>query len=252
MNSIRFGQTMMTALELFAAPLAVAASPAKAQKNKIGSLIGLAVAISLWSLPALAQEKNEVGLVIGGIVTPSQTLSPGASLIGPGGTVLPNRDITFDPSLTLGAEYDRTFALKQKFAIGGGVDFLASPFDVKLSQQSQNAIGQYAFIFLTPHVRVKFHPDGVFSPWLSFGGGYARFLEKAPTAVPSFKPSTNTGTFAFGGGIDTRTVIHVLKIPVGFRIEVRDFYSGLPNYNVNVGGGLQNNLAFTGGLLIKF
>ncbi len=35
----------------------------------------------------------------------------------------------------------------------------------------------------------------------------------------------------FGGGVDTRTVIHVLKIPIGFRVEVRDFYSGLPNYN---------------------
>jgi hypothetical protein len=200
----------------------------------------------------LAQEKNEVGLVIGGIVTPSQTLSPEASLVGPGGTVLPNRDLSFNSSLVLGAEYDRTLVLKQRFAIDGGVDFLASPFDVKLSPQSQNAIGQYAFIFLTPHVRVKFHPSGTFSPWLSFGGGYARFLEKAPTSAPAFKPGTNTGTYVFGGGVDTRTLVHVLKIPIGFRVGVRDFYSGLPNYNQKVSSSLQNNLAFTGGLLIRF
>ena len=252
MNSIRVGRRILQALRLFVSSSNVAVSRAKAQKNKIKSLIGLFMAVASWSSPALAQEKNEVGLVIGGIVTPSQTLSPGASLIGPTGAVLPNRDITFDPSLTLGAEYDRAFILNQKFAIDGGVDFLASPFDVKLSQQSQNAIGQYAFIFLTPHVRVKFHPDGVFSPWLSFGGGYARFLEKAPTAAPSFKPGTNTGTFVFGGGVDTRTVIRLFKIPIGFRVEVRDFYSGLPNYNQKVTGNLQNNLAFTGGLLIRF
>jgi len=86
-------------------------------------LIGLFMVVAFWSVPALAHEKNEVGLVIGGIVTPSQTLSPGASLIGPSGTVLPNRDITFDPSLTLGAEYDRGFILRQRFAIDGGVDF---------------------------------------------------------------------------------------------------------------------------------
>src|SRR6266849_6948998 len=251
-NFIRVGRPIMQALKLLVTASSVAVSPEKAQKNKIKSLIGLFMAVVFWSVPALAQEKNEVGLVIGGIVTPSQTLSPGASLIAPGGTVLPNRDITFDSSLTLGAEYDRALVLRQRFAIDGGVDFLASPFDVKVSQKSQNAIGQYAFIFLTPHVRVKFHPDGVFSPWLSFGGGYARFLEKAPTAAPSFKPGTNTGTFVFGGGIDTRTVIHVLKIPIGFRIEVRDFYSGLPNYNLKVTGSLQNNLAFTGGLLIRF
>jgi hypothetical protein len=200
----------------------------------------------------LAQEKNEVGLVIGGIVTPSQTLSPGASLVGPGGTVLPNRDLSFNSSLVLGAEYDRTLVSKQRLAVDGGVDFLASPFDVKLSPQSQNAIGQYAFIFLTPHVRVKFHPSGTFSPWLSFGGGYARFLEKAPTSAPTFKPGTNTGTYVFRGGIDTRTLVHVLKIPIGFRIELRDFYSGSPNYNQKITGSLQNNLAFTGGLLIRF
>lgn len=249
---MRVGRSIMQALNCFVTASGVAVSPEKAQKNNMGSLIALFLAVVFWSVPALAQGKNEVGLVIGGIVAPGQTLSPGTSFTGPGGTVLPNRDITLNPSLTLGAEYDRTFVLKQKFAIGGGVDFLASPFDLKLSPESQNSIGQYAFIFLTPHVRVKFRPGGVFSPWLSFGGGYARFLEKAPAAAPSFKPGTNTGTFVFGGGVDTRTVIHVLKIPIGLRIEVRDFYSGLPNYNVNVGGGLQNNLAFTGGLLIKF
>jgi hypothetical protein len=216
------------------------------------TLTGLFMGLSFWCLPALAQEKNEVGLVIGGIVTPGQALSPGANLIGPGGTVLPNRNITFDSALTLGAEYDRVLVLKRRFAIDGGIDFLASPNDVKLSQQSQNVIGQYAFIFLTPHVRLKFHPSGAFSPWLSFGGGYARFLEKAPAAAPSFKPGTNTGTYVFGGGVDTRTVVHVLKIPIGFRIEVRDFYSGLPNYNQKIAGNLQNNLAFTGGFLIRF
>ena len=256
MNTTSVGQPIMQALKLYATPPHVNVSQEKAQKkaqkNKITTLIGLFIAVAFWSVPTLAQEKNEVGLVIGGIVTPSQTLSPGASLIGPNGTVLPNRDIRLNSSLTLGAEYDRILVLKQKFAIDGGVDFLASPFDVKLSQQSENAIGQYAFIFLTPHVRAKFHPHGVVSPWLSFGGGYARFLEKAPTAAPSFKPGTNTGTFVFGGGVDTRTVIRVLQIPIGFRVEVRDFYSGLPNYNQKVTGNLQNNLAFTGGLLIRF
>jgi len=123
---------------------------------------------------------------------------------------------------------------------------------VKLSRQSQNAIGQSAFIFLTPRVRVKFHPDAAFSPWLSFGGGYARFLESVPLAAPSFDRGTNTRTPFVWGGTDTTTVAHVLRISIGLRIEVRDFYSGLPNYNQKVTGSLQNNPAFTGGLLIRF
>jgi len=87
---------------------------------------------------------------------------------------------------------------------------------------------------------------------VSFGGGYARFLETASANTPSFKPGTNTGTFAFGGGVDTRPVLHVLRIRIGFRVEIRDFYSGQPNYNQKTTGSLQNNVAFTGGLLIRF
>jgi hypothetical protein len=230
----------------------VAVPPEKAFESKIKLLVGILVALVFWSVPSLAQEKNEVGLLIGAIVTPGQALSPAAVPAGPGGTVFPNSDIAFDPSLTLGAEYDRTFVHKHGFAIDGGVDFLASPFDVKISQGPQNAISQYAFIFLTPHVRVKLRPSGSFSPWVSFGGGYARFLETLPGGAPLFKPGTNTGTFVFGGGVDTRPGLRVLRIPIGFRIEVRDFYSGQPNYNQKSSGSLQNNVAFTGGLLIRF
>jgi hypothetical protein len=127
-----------------------------------------------------------------GTVTPSQSLSSWCNLLGPAATPLPSREITSDSSLTLGAEYDREFVRRQEFAIDGGVDFLASPFDVKLSEKSQNAIGPYALIFVTSHVQVKLQPDGAFSPWLSFGGGYALFLESAPPVAPSLKPGTNT------------------------------------------------------------
>jgi hypothetical protein len=223
-------------------------------RNIIRSLLAL-LSLALASLPALAQEKqpkNEATFSIGATLTTSQGLSPGANLIGSGGTVLPNRSIEFDSSLALGAEYDRGFVLKKRVALYGGVDFLASPNDVKLSQVTQNVPRSYAYIFLTPHVRLKFHPAGSFSPWLSFGGGYARFLSSVPPAAIAFQRGTNTGTFVFGGGVDTRTPVHLFKIPIGFRIEVRDFYSGLPNYNVKVAGSKQNNLSFTGGPFIRF
>jgi hypothetical protein len=191
------------------------------------------------SSSAYSQTKNEVGLVIGATVTPSQTLSQGG-------------DVSFNASLALGAEYDRHLATAKRVEIYGGLDFLASPFDVKLSQPPQGVSPEYAYVFLTPHVRLKFHPAGPVAPWLSFGGGYARFLEKAPSASTSLRPGTNTGTFEFGAGIDTRSVVRVLRIPIGFRFEVRDFYSGLPNYNRPINASLQNNVAFTGGLLIRF
>ena len=214
--------------------------------TKILTVSGAVLLFSALLPCAHSQSKNEVGLVIGATTTPSQTLSRGGTSIGPTG------DLTFNASLALGAEYDRRLATAKRVAIYGGVDYLASPLDVKLSQPSPGVSPQYAYEFLTPHVRVKFHPAGPIAPWLSFGGGYARFLEAAPSGSTSFKRGTNTGTFEFGAGIDTRSVIHVLKIPIGFRFEVRDFYSGVPNYNRPINASLQNNVAFTGGLLIRF
>lgn len=213
--------------------------------QRLLTIIGIILLFSGLLPSAHSQTKNEVGLVIGATTTPSQTLSQ-QSCVGP------TCDLTFNASLALGAEYDRRLATPKPVAIFGGVDFLASPLDVKLSQPPQGVSPQYAYVFLTPHVRVKFSPAGPISPWLSFGGGYARFLEKAPSSSTSFRPGTNTGTFEFGAGIDTRSVVRVLKIPIGFRLEVRDFYSGLPNYNRQIDASRQNNVAFTGGLLIRF
>jgi hypothetical protein len=188
---------------------------------------------------AHSQTKNEVGLVIGATTTTSQTLSQGG-------------DLSFNASLALGTEYDRRLATAKQLGIYAGVDFLASPLDVKLSQPPQGVTPEYAYVFLTPHVRVKFNPAGPIAPWLSFGGGYARFRESAPSGSASFVPGTNTGALEFGGGVDTRSVVRVLRIPIGFRFEVREFYSGVPNYNRQIDASRQNNVAFTGGLLIRF
>lgn len=214
-------------------------------KQKLPIFVGT-VALLFGLLPlAYSQTKNEVGLVIGATTTPSQTLSRQSCV---GGTC----NLTFDASLALGAEYDRRLATTKRLAIYGGVDYLASPLDVKLSQPPPGVSPEYAYEFLTPHVRLKVNSTGPVAPWLSFGGGYARFLEATPRNSTSFKPGTNTGTFEFGAGIDTRSVVRVLRIPVGFRLEVRDFYSGLPNYNQKIDASWQNNVAFTGGLLIRF
>lgn len=187
------------------------------------------------------QEKNEIGLVIGATVTPSRSFSTGTT-----------PSASFNGSLALGAEYDRRIAVGKRVALSAGADFVASPLDVKVSNPPADLIGEYAYIFLTPHVRVKFRPQARVSPWVLVGGGYARFLEKKPVADPAFVRGTNTGSLVYGGGVDTQPLVHVLRIPIGLRVEVRDFYSGSPNYNQTVRGDLQHNVVFTGGLLIKF
>jgi hypothetical protein len=209
--------------------------------GKISSGGLLAVLALLMAASAQAQSRNEIGLVMGATLTPSRALASGSAT-----------DLTLDASLAMGAEYDLRIASGNRIAVYLGGDFLASPLDVKLSQPPTGIIPEYAYAFLTGHVRAKFSPEGALQPWLMLGGGYARFLEAAPAGVTGFQRGTNTGTLVFGGGLDTPTVIRPLGVPVGFRVELRDFYSGSPNYGQRIRGGRQHNVAFTGGLLIRF
>jgi hypothetical protein len=188
--------------------------------------------------------KNEVGLVIGATETPSVGLQRGGN-------------VNLNSSLNLGAEYDRQLIGKH-ITLLVGIDFLASPVDVKVSYPPSDVIPEYASLFLAPHLKVKFNSQGTFQPWLSFGGGYADFAPAEPShPTVNVKGDGSTGTLSFGGGLDTRPLLHLKvplfhTLPIGSRLEVRDFYSGQPHYGVNTSDSLQHNIAFTGGLLIRF
>jgi hypothetical protein len=217
--------------------------------KKIAAVCFLCTAASLMASALYAQSvasdpiaKNEIGLVIGATETPSVELQSGDS-------------VHLNSSLALGAEYDRRL-MGHRTALYAGVDFLASPFDVKVSYPPADVSPQYAYLFLTPHVRVKWNADGAWQPWLLFGGGYANFAPKQPRVSNVIVTGAgSTGTLEFGGGLDTKPLLHlkVLKdLPIGARLEVRDFYSGQPNYGVSTGSSMQNNVVFTGGLLLRF
>jgi len=186
---------------------------------------------------AHAQQKNEVGLVIGATVVPSISTASGPSL-------------SFGASLAMGAEYDRRLTTGST-SLELGVDFLASPLDVKLNHRVPGISPQYAYIFLTPHARLKFNSNGVLQPWLLFGGGYARFAASTTGLPPGSQGGSNTGALEFGAGLDTLPLIHIVHIPIGARFEVRDFYSGTPNFGLPA-SDRQNSIAFTGGLLLRF
>jgi hypothetical protein len=64
----------------------------------------------------------KLGWSSGAAVTPSRSFSSGSSAT-----------VAFDSSLALGAEYDRRLLPGRRASVYGGVDFLASPLDVKLS-----------------------------------------------------------------------------------------------------------------------
>ena len=102
-------------------------------------------------------------------------------------------------------------------------------------------------LFITPALRLKFVSAAPISPWLSVGGGWARFSQE-------FGPTTNKGAIEYGGGLDFKTGLPIL----GFRAEARDFVTGDPNFgftNIVTGdnGGLRrHNLMVGGGIVLRF
>lgn len=75
---------------------------------------------------------------------------------------------------------------------------------------------------------------------------------KGSTETPNTnRIGTNRGAVQFGAGLDLRTPVKIL-FPIGLRVEVRDFYSGKPNYGANASDGYQHNVVFSGGFTLHF
>src|SRR5258708_40366652 len=219
----------------------------KSPVDIFGCLLVSALASALHAQVPVSStpSKNEAALVIGA------TETPGVGLQRDGA-------VNLNSSLALGVEYDRHI-IGRHTALYGGVDFVASPFDVKTSFAAADVSPQYAYLFLSPHVRLKLNADGTLQPWLLFGGGYADFSPAQPRSSSGVVSGAgSSGTLEFGGGIDTKPLVRLKRIPVvgqlpiGARFGGRDFYSGQPNYGVRTSSTLQNNIVFTGGLVLHF
>ncbi|HET9838080.1 MAG TPA: hypothetical protein VFR84_07585 [Candidatus Angelobacter sp.] len=117
-----------------------------------------------------------------------------------------------------------------------------------LSTTPTTLIDHINTLFITPSLRLKLLPVAPISPWVSFGGGWARYGLDSGTR-------TNKGAVQYGGGLDFKTGFPVL----GFRAEVRDFVTGDPNFGLgsvlagNTKGGLHHhNVLAGGGIVLRF
>lgn len=194
----------------------------------------LAVAILLGT-KAPAQAKDEVGLLLGGIVTPTSSAL----------------------NIQSGLAYEATYAHRLVTLPGIGFGFEV-PFVAVPSQDVQSASvfspRNYASLFITPGIRFTLVPKSSISPWASIGGGYARFSESTTlvTGTPNpFTRGTNKGALQYGGGIDVQMPFHI-PLPIALRGEVRDFFSGQPRLNVARPNNGQHNVLVAGGFVLKF
>ena len=104
-------------------------------------------------------------------------------------------------------------------------------------------------LFVTPSVRMNIFSGDSVTPWVSVGGGYARFREAPVTLYENPNPSSgsNTGVVQFGAGLDV-WFWHTW----GGRFEARDFYSGTPALNVDTGRSRQHNYYVGVGVIHRF
>ena len=186
----------------------------------------------------LAQEnaapKNELAFGLGGIPAVSRSDSP---------------RLDAGSGVAFQVNYGRRIVNGNTVALYGEINFIASPVR-DVSTTFTAATHDFASLYVTPGVRVKFHPRSRISPYAVVGGGYADYeqsltrLDGRPNQAPR---QLARGVFDFGAGVD----VHVWRF-VALRGEARDFYTGAPNYNLAAMSGGQHNVVAAGAFVIMW
>jgi hypothetical protein len=201
--------------------------------------IGAVVAVCLFVAQAAAQ-KNELSAIVGRTFISNQRIQ-GAPPYDP--------DLRFGKGLSLEVDYARGLMGVDIASFALEVPFLFNP-DEDL-HAAQNLIPEkYSSYFVTPSVRVNLFPLTAVSPWASFGGGFGHFSESSTLEFGGSNPGktgTTTGVLQGGLGLDVRMFKRFC-----LRGEVRDFWSGVPQLNVNAGKSHQRNLFVGAGLVWHF
>ena len=127
---------------------------------------------------------------------------------------------------------------------------VAVNLDEDLNSDTFQVPEQFRSYFVTPAARFHVLSNTAISPWVSLGGGLGHFSESSKSlfGVPNHgKTGTTTGVFQAGVGIDVKGFKNV-----GFRLETRDFWSGVPQLNANTGKSRQHNIFVAGGIVLHF
>jgi hypothetical protein len=192
--------------------------------------IALIAVLILLAPYSLAQQKNEVAGIFGRVFVSHQTV-PGTNFVG--------NSVAFGDGIAFEGNYACLLKSGDRASL-----FVEVPVMFIVDQDLNYGLnvipeGYHAY-FVTPSARVKLFPNAPINPWGSLGGGFAHFSESSTLVFGGPSPGktgNTTGVLQFGGGADIRIMEHF-----SLRGEVRDFYSGVPQLNVNTGKSRQNNL----------
>ncbi|MCC6538812.1 MAG: outer membrane beta-barrel protein [Bryobacterales bacterium] len=183
-------------------------------------------AASAW---AQTSARHEIGLTLGRV--------SGSTASG----------VTAGPGRAWQANYGLRLLEMRGAAVYFETHLLAAPLR-DVASSTVRASRDFASLYVTPGLRVKFRSAARVSPYVAAGGGYALY-ENATMRLdgrPNEAPRTNsTGALLIGGGVDMR-----MWRWLGVRAEVRDFVTGRPAYNLAV-PGRQHNVTIGGGFVIS-
>jgi len=211
-----------------------------------GKRFGIAVLIvgTLLAASAVAQdEKNEIGGVIGRTFISDQGIQ-NATYFDP--IIHSGKGLTFE------GEYARRFIVTPVYAISAE-GMLMYNHDEKLNAGAYgNAVVplSYKELFVVPAVRVSLFPLTAVTPWASVGAGFGHISQSSMLDYGGVNPGKSTTSAVIEGGIGLD--VKVWK-KLSMRGEVRDFWSGEPDFPLApTGKTRQNNYLVGGGAFWRF
>ncbi|MGZ4842971.1 MAG: hypothetical protein ACXV5J_14555 [Candidatus Angelobacter sp.] len=187
--------------------------------------------IFLFLASAGFAQQNDVAVSFGGTFSPGLTGLPICEAI----PVCPTNPVSrsVDPGFSVEGAYAHRMANFRLASL-----HLELPVMFSTSRKTDVFGTGFSTFFFTPSLRLNLLPSSGVSPFVSAGGGLARFKESST--------SDDRGAFQVGGGLDFKTRLPLL----GFRVEARDFITGRPGtpafttitsdhlHNLFVGGGI--------------
>jgi hypothetical protein len=203
-------------------------------------IAALAVGVLVSGLATAQDEKNQLTGIVGRTFVSNQGIK---------GATFSNPFVRFGKGFTFEVNYSRYLITTPVFALSGEVPVVFN-LDQDINSGANVVPANYRSYFITPAARVNLFPTGAVSPWVSFGGGFGHFSEASSLISGGTNPgkSKTTGVLQGGFGLDVR-----IWRRITIRGEVRDFWSGEPDFPLApTGKTRQHNFLVGGGAVWHF
>jgi hypothetical protein len=207
---------------------------------------GLSILMALVVLAGFAAAQDEEG------IPPKNEVSGmlGRSFIRDPHVPSFDSDVLLSNGISFEAGFGHRFRENEIYSITAELPALFLPHE-KVYFVDNLTPDSYKSFFITPSIRANLLPRTYLSPWGSFGVGIGHFSSSSNLEFEGGPNPGKTGStgavIQFGAGLDVR-ITHRLAI----RTEVRDYWSGVPQLNVDTEKSRQNNLFVGSGVIWHF